>query len=89
MKSKENIYDSVSHPKHYNSSQAQCDCGRKIECIDVTRHMNFNLGNALKYIWRSEHKNGTEDIRKAIWYLNDYLQKISPDAVDKPVNKGC
>jgi len=81
--------DLVNHPKHYNSSAAHCECGRKIECIDITRHMGFNLGNALKYIWRSEHKNGTEDIKKAIWYLNDYIKKLSTEAVEKSVNKSC
>lgn len=79
--------ESISHPRHYNSSNAHCECGRKIECIDVTRVMNFNLGNAVKYIWRHEHKNGVEDIKKAIWYLNDYIQKLSPDFVEEAVDK--
>lgn len=65
--------DPINHPVHYNSSPSHCECGRKIECIDVTRHMGFALGNAIKYIWRSEHKNGLEDIKKAVWYLNDYI----------------
>ena len=79
--------DNINHPPHYNSSKAICECGRKIECIDVTRHFGFNLGNALKYIWRNEHKNGAEDIKKAIWYLNDYLKKLSTKPVEKPVGK--
>lgn len=36
----------VSHPKHYN------DHPSGIECITITRHMNFNIGNAIKYLWR-------------------------------------
>lgn len=79
--------DPINNPPHYNSSPAKCECGRRIECIDIARHMDFNLGNALKYIWRTEHKNGSEDIKKAIWYLNDYLKKLSPDSVDNTVNK--
>lgn len=71
--------DSVNHPVHYNSGAAHCECGRHIEAITVIRHMNFQLGNAMKYIWRAEHKNGIEDIKKAIWYLQDY--------VDTSVNK--
>lgn len=39
------------------------------ECIEFTMHMNFNLGNAFKYIWRHKEKNGREDLEKAIWYL--------------------
>jgi len=81
--------DMINHPPHYNSGKAHCECGRKIECIDITRHMNFNLGNSLKYIWRSEYKNGTEDIKKAIWYLTDYLNKLSTEPVDKPVHNSC
>lgn len=67
--------DNVNHPPHYNSSKAQCPCGRKIECIDITRHMNFNIGNAVKYLWRFEHKGGLEDLKKAKWYLEDEINK--------------
>lgn len=56
--------DPVNHPPHYNKHPAG------IECIDVTEHMTFNLGNAVKYIWRAGEKGDfTEDIRKAIWFL--------------------
>jgi len=67
-------HDPINHPKHYNSSGAICECGRQIECIDVTRTMDFSLGNVIKYIWRSNHKNGLEDLKKAQWYLNDYIR---------------
>lgn len=73
------LCDSVNHPVHYNASRAYCDCGQQIEAITVIRHMNFVLGNAMKYIWRADHRNGIEDIKKAIWYLQDY--------VDTSVNK--
>lgn len=62
--------DPVNHPKHYTSHPSG------IECIQVTRHMGFNLGNAVKYIWRADLKHNTiEDLEKAIWYLNDELAK--------------
>ncbi len=67
--------DNISHPKHYTSHDAICTCGKLIECIDVVRNMNFNLGNAVKYIWRHEHKGRLEDIKKAIWYLEDYVKE--------------
>ncbi len=66
--------DQINNPKHYNSSNIICECGRQIECIDVTRHMDFNLGNAVKYIWRYAYKGGLEDIKKARWYLEDYIK---------------
>lgn len=67
--------DNVNHPAHYNSSPAHCECGRRIECIDVTRHMGFNVGNAVKYLWRYELKNGIEDLKKARWYIDDLIKK--------------
>lgn len=63
------------NPRHYKNSPAKCKCGQQIECIDVTRHMNFNLGNVVKYIWRHEHKDGVEALLKAQWYLNDEIKK--------------
>lgn len=71
------VNDPVNHPKHYNNSSAKCACGRPIECIDITRHMGFCLGNAVKYIWRYADKNGLEDLKKAAWYLNDFIEKES------------
>lgn len=70
--------DEVNHPQHYLSNEATCSgCEKTIECIDVTRHMNFNLGNAIKYIWRSAHKGKRiQDLEKAIWYLKDEINKI-------------
>ena len=70
--------DPINHPKHYTSSKAKCPkCETPIECITVTTHMNFNVGNAIKYAWRHEHKgNPKEDLMKAIWYLNQELKRI-------------
>ena len=61
--------DMVNNPKHYTSHPSG------IECIEVTRHMGFNLGNATKYIWRCDlKKDAIEDLRKAIFYLNDEIE---------------
>ena len=65
--------DNVNHPKHYNSHPAG------IECIDVVRHMNFNLGNAIKYIWRAglkEADKNIQDLEKAKWYLENEINRI-------------
>lgn len=61
--------DTVNHPSHYNYGE--------IEVIDfieqVTKHYNpnvaYHIGNAIKYLARSPHKNGKEDIQKAKWYI--------------------
>ena len=53
--------DKVNHPKHYTEHPSG------IECIQITEHMDFCLGNAMKYIWRHDKKNGVEDLKKAVW----------------------
>lgn len=76
--------DNVNHPKHYNNSEASCSkCGNQIECIDITRHMNFNVGNAIKYLWRHTDKNGLEDLRKARWYLDDQIKQLESELEHK------
>jgi len=56
--------DIINHPRHYTSHPSG------VECIQITEHMGFNLGNALKYIWRADLKhNAIEDLEKAKWYL--------------------
>lgn len=63
-------HDPVDHPKHYTSHPSG------IECIQVTEHMGFNLGNAVKYIWRADLKlDAIEDLKKARWYIDRELQK--------------
>ncbi|MCF7647294.1 DUF3310 domain-containing protein [Bacillus subtilis] len=56
--------DPVNHPQHYTSHPSG------VECITITEHMGFNLGNALKYIWRADLKgNSLQDLEKAVWYV--------------------
>jgi len=63
--------DPVNHPKHYVSHPSG------IECLTITRHMNFNLGNALKYIWRAGSKgNEIEDLEKAAFYIADEIARL-------------
>ena len=57
-------HDSVNHPKHYTAHPSG------VECITITEHMGFCLGNAIKYIWRADEKgNAIEDLEKAKWYV--------------------
>lgn len=65
--------DPVNHPAHYAHPSG-------IECIEVTRHMNFNIGNAIKYLWRHGKKNPEatiEDLQKAIFYIQDEIKLLS------------
>lgn len=67
--------DDVNSPAHYMSHPSG------VECLTITRHMNFNLGNAVKYIWRAGLKgDAVKDLRKAVFYLNDEIKRIGGDA---------
>lgn len=69
--------DEVLNPAHYTQHPSG------IECIQITEHMNFNLGNSMKYIWRAGLKssNPVQDLRKARWYLDREIERIN-NAID-------
>ena len=62
-------FDPVHKPLHYNSHPSG------IGCVQITEHMGFCLGNAFKYIFRADLKNGIEDLEKAKWYIDREIQK--------------
>lgn len=65
------LIEKINHPNHYNKHPSG------VECIDVVRHMNFNRGNAIKYIWRAGNKeNEIEDLKKAAWYIADEIKRL-------------
>ena len=75
--------DMVNHPPHYDGKTS-------MECIDVMEIAfgteavaHFCLLNAFKYVWRHQHKNGLEDLEKAMWYLNRFDMMASEGCFDK------
>lgn len=65
--------DAVNSPKHYNSDPSG------VQCIEITRHRNNNIGNVIKYLWRNGLKDGNsniQDLKKGAWYLNDEIQRL-------------
>lgn len=67
--------DAVNHPKHYTAHPSG------VECIEITRHYNFNIGNVIKYLWRAGLKSDAthlEDLKKAKWYLEDEIKRLEP-----------
>lgn len=62
-------HDPVNHPRHYTNHPSG------IECIQITEHMSFTVGNAIKYLWRADLKNGVEDLKKAAWYVQREIEK--------------
>ena len=62
--------EKVNHPKHYNSNPSG------VECITVVEHMSFNVGNAMKYLWRADHKDAPiQDLEKAKWYIEREISR--------------
>lgn len=75
-----NLGQSMSKKKvaHYNKHKSG------VECIDIVEHMNFNLGNVIKYVWRcnNKHKKPVGDLKKAIYYLEREIARIDKKNVD-------
>lgn len=66
-------HDPVNHPSHYTSHPSG------VECIVITEHHSFCVGNAMKYLWRAGLKGDTsaqhiEDLKKARWYIDREIQ---------------
>jgi hypothetical protein len=65
--------DPVNHPSHYNSHPSG------VEAITIIEHMPFNIGTAMKYLWRAglkEQSPTVQDYQKAIWYINREIQRL-------------
>ena len=72
------MHDQVNNPKHYTSHPSG------IECLEITRHMGFNLGNVIKYIWRADLKGkNIEDLKKAAFYLQDEIKLREQKEIEK------
>lgn len=71
-------FDLVNIPPHYRSHPSG------VECITITEHMNFCVGNAIKYLWRAGLKNDTlEDLRKARWYVDREISRLEREQESK------
>lgn len=70
MEKETKVKDTINNPEHYTQHPSG------VECIQIVEHMGFNLGNAIKYVWRADLKgNATEDLKKAMWYINRELER--------------
>lgn len=70
------MIDLINHPPHYTSHPSG------VECIDVAEHYGFNVGNAIKYLWRAGLKtnNAIEDLEKALWYVKREINRLAAKA---------
>ena len=64
--------DLVNHPSHYTNGHIEC-IDAMVSAFGTEQVRAYCKINAFKYIWRCDHKNGDEDVEKAIWYLNNYI----------------
>jgi|SRR5208282_4427908 len=71
-------HDPVNHPQHYTSHPSG------VECVDVVEHYNFNVGSAIKYLWRAGLKSSDpiEDLRKAAWCVNREIERLKGSKTD-------
>ena len=67
--------DPVNHPQHYTAGGIECIEAIKAATVGLTGIEAVCTGNAIKYMWRWKHKNGAEDVKKAIWYLERLLEE--------------
>ena len=68
-------HDAVNHPSHYTGHPSG------VECIEITEHFNFCVGNAMKYLWRAGLKNDQlEDLKKARWYVDREIARLQKKA---------
>lgn len=67
--------DAVNHPAHYTSHPSG------VECITITEHFGFNVGNAIKYLWRAGLKSpdAKQDLEKALWYVQREIDRGSSE----------
>lgn len=77
--------DVVNHPKHYESGNYEC-IDEMLKDLGKENVLWFCIGNTYKYLWRSTHKNGWEDLKKAKWYLNKFFELADiPEIENKTV----
>ena len=65
------MHDPVNNPAHYTEHPSG------VECITISECYGFNLGNAIKYLWRADlkHDDAIEDLKKAVWYINREIER--------------
>jgi len=80
MSTNQKPHDAVNSPSHYTAHPSG------VECIVVTEHMNFCLGNAVKYLWRAglKEEDAIEDLQKAKWYVEREIKRLELLNVGKP-----
>ena len=87
MKMKAQEEDMVNSPPHYNKAGVEC-----IDAIAAATGDGYEYylqGNIMKYLWRYRYKNGTEDLKKAQWYLSKLIEEVVVHGFISPLKSSC
>ena len=69
--------DLVKHPSHYTLHPYRCKCGAGVECIKIVQELPYNVGVAVAYCWRHEHKGqAVQDLEKAVQHLQFEIERL-------------
>jgi hypothetical protein len=75
--------DNVNHPSHYTGGNIECIEAIKEAIKDLKGIEAVDTANAIKYLWRWKKKNGVEDLKKAMWYINDLIKEMENEEANK------
>ena len=68
--------DMVNHPAHYTAGGIECIDALKAATVSLEGIEAVCTANAIKYLWRWKNKNGVEDLKKSIWYINRLIEEL-------------
>lgn len=80
--------DNVNHPSHYIAGTIECIDAIDAALTGLSGSNAYNTGAAIKYLWRWTRKNGVEDLRKAVWYINRLIESNSNNGTEPKGNEG-
>jgi hypothetical protein len=82
MEQAETEHDAVNHPSHYTAGGIECIEALKAATTGLNGIKAVCVANAIKYLWRHAHKNGIEDLKKSIWYIQRLIEEYENEKSD-------
>ena len=72
--------DPVNHPAHYTAGKVECIDAIESAIVDLIGIQAHYTATAIKYLWRWSRKGGTEDLKKARWYIDRLIGELEGSA---------
>lgn len=66
----------INHPPRYKKGSIECIEAIKVAVSNLSGVLAFDIGNAIKYLWRFMDKGGSADLKKAVWYINHAIEEL-------------